>query len=237
MIIPIGIAFLACAVLYVCRHQAIRALEKPVNLLFHYFYYRDGEKTWTKTNWLGVPLMKLPLDMWRYNDILWETRPDLIVETGTFRGGSALYLANLCDLMGNGRIVTVDLSRQPEGVPEHPRIQYVLGSSTDAAIFDHVKRQIQPGERVMVILDSDHSCSHVRKELSLYAPLVTEGCYLVVEDTNVNGHPVSRSHGPGPMEAMRDFLSTPRGFQTDVALEERYKCTFFPGGWLKRTSA
>ena len=206
-------------------------------MLFHYFYYRDGESTWGKTRWMGVPLMKLPLDLWRYQDLLWETKPDVIVETGTNRGGSALFMANLCDLMGHGRIVTVDITTFPEGVPSHPRVSYIVGSSTDPDIVAQVKSHIRPGERVMVILDSDHARDHVRRELALYAPLVTKDCYLVVEDTNVNGHPVSRSHGPGPMEALNEYMARKSGFEMDRTLEERYKMTFYPQGWLKRVAA
>ncbi len=221
---------------YLLRHGILKAVRTPVFGLFHYFYYRDGSHTWSKTSWMGVPLLKLPLDLWRYQDVLWESKPDLIIETGTNKGGSALYLAQLCDLMGNGRIVTVDIAAPPQGVPSHPRIKYVIGSSTDKDIFSTIRAEVRPPERVMVILDSDHARDHVRGELALYAPLVTPGCYLVVEDTNVNGHPIYRSHGPGPMEALDEFWGTAMGkcFRIDSELEAKYEITFYPKGWLKR---
>jgi cephalosporin hydroxylase len=172
-----------------------------------------------------------------YHEVVWETLPDLIVETGTDRGGSALFFANLFDLMDTGgRVITVDIRRCPEGYPEHRRIQFITQSSTAPETVAMIRSQIRPTDRVMVILDSDHSESHVRKELDLYSPLVTPGCYLVVEDTNVNGHPVYRTHGPGPMEALVDFLASSCGreFEVDRARDEKYGFTFYPHGWLRR---
>jgi cephalosporin hydroxylase len=225
-------AILALLLAYRFRHSLVRLISEPVKLLFHYFYYRNS--TWGSTHWMGVPLLKLPLDLWRYHDILWETRPDVIIETGTNKGGSALYMAQLCDIIGKGRIVTVDIAHPPQGLPQHQRITYVLGSSTDRQTFDVITSHVTSGEKVMVILDSDHARDHVVRELELYAPLVSEGCYLVVEDTNVYGHPVSRSHGPGPMEALNEFQPMAKGFKTDEELENKYQMTFFPHGWLKR---
>jgi cephalosporin hydroxylase len=184
---------------------------------------------------MGVPIQKLPLDLWRYHDILWRTRPDVIVETGTNRGGSALFLAHLCDHIGSGRIITVDIVERPE-VPKHPRIAYIVGSSTDTQTFARVTGQLGPDERIMVVLDSDHSRDHVVRELELYSPLVSSDCYLIVEDTDVNGHPVSRSHGPGPMEALGVFPWKKAGFEYDDEIVRRYVMTFFPKGWLRRVS-
>lgn len=233
--IAIGALTSAAIAAYLARHRLARLLEHPTMLLFHYFYYRDGKDTWGATEWMGTPIQKLPLDLWRYHDILWKTRPDVIIECGTNRGGSALFFANLFDLLGKGRIVTIDIFDRPE-VPKHPRIAYVVGSSTDEKTYRAVSQSLAPGERVMVILDSDHARDHVRRELEMYSPLVSPGCYLVVEDTNVNGHPVSRSHGPGPMEALEDFPWREAGFERDEQIENKYKVTFHPQGWLKRVS-
>lgn len=223
-----------CLVLgYFSRHSLARWVRMPVQTLFHYYYYRDSLTTWSNTSWMGVPLLKLPLDLWIYQEILFDTRPDVIVETGTNKGGSALYFAHLFDLLGAGKVITVDVTPPPEGTPQHPRIEYLLGSSTDSGILKHIGSLILPGDRVMVVLDSDHSAPHVRKELDLYSPLVTPGCYLVVEDTNVNGHPVFRSHGPGPMEALEDFLTTNADFKSDLG-REKFAITFSPRGWLRR---
>jgi cephalosporin hydroxylase len=201
---------------------------------FHRRWYR-GPDTWESNSWLGVKTLKCPLDLWIYQEILFRTRPDLIVETGTARGGSAYYLAGICDLIGTGRIVTIDVGVSALR-PEHPRITYLTGSSTDPGIVAGVRDAVRPGERVMVLLDSDHSKQHVLEELRAYAPLVTEGNYLVVEDTNVNGHPVMPQHGPGPMEALEEFLGedAATGFIVDRDCE-RLLLTFNPSGFLLRT--
>lgn len=233
IVILIAAIVVGAGLIYVLRHQLAATLKKPVYVLFHYYYYRDSLTTWANTHWMGVSLLKTPMDLWTYQEILYETRPDLILEMGTNKGGSALFLANLCDILGQGRIISVDILQAPEGVPQHPRIEYMIGSSTDPKLVDEIRSRMEPGERIMVILDSDHSAAHVRKELSIYSPFVTPGCYLVVEDTNVNGHPVYRSHGPGPMEALQDFLSTTNDFSSDLA-REKFMITFSPRGWLKR---
>ena len=201
---------------------------------FHRRWYR-GPDTWRSTSWLGVRTLKCPFDLWIYQEILFQTRPDLIVETGTARGGSAYFLAGMCDLLGHGRILTIDVGVSDQR-PEHPRVTYLTGSSTDPEILATVRDAVGPGERVMVILDSDHSKRHVLAELQAFAPLVTEGNYLVVEDTNVNGHPVFPEHGPGPMEAVEEFLEEEAGagFAVDRACE-RLLLTFNPSGFLLRT--
>ena len=206
--------------------------ERRVVDAFHRLYYDRHETTWTSTSWLGTTVLKCPLDLWNYQEILAETRPDLIIETGTHVGGSALYMAGICDLIGNGRIVTVDIEDRPAR-PVHGRITYVEGSSTSAEVLDQVTAFVQDAERVMVILDSDHSREHVLRELELYAPLVSKGCYLVVEDTNVNGHPVVPGFGPGPMEALNEFLSGSNDFEVDRS-REKLMLTFNPSGYLLR---
>ena len=130
--------------------------------------------------------MKVPLDLWIYQEILYELKPAVIVEAGTNRGGSALFMAHLCGLLqGKGRIITVDHKKYP-GQPQHPRISYVVGSSIDQDIVAQVKSQIEPGEQVMVVLDSLHHKSHVDRELELYGDLVTPQSYLILEDTYLN---------------------------------------------------
>jgi len=110
---------------------------------------------------------------------------------------------------------------------------YLTGSSTDPQIVSTIRAQLSATDRVMVILDSDHAQAHVRAELDVYAPLVTSGCYLIVEDTNVNGHPVYPLHGPGPMEAVNDFLPAHPEFEVDRNCE-RFMLTFNPNGYLRR---
>lgn len=199
---------------------------------FHRLFYDTHDTTWKQTFWLGVTVRKCAFDLWTYQEILVDTRPDLIVETGTYLGGSAFYLAGICDLLGHGKIVTVDISAPP-GRPRHRRITYLQGSSTDPGIVVRVARRARTAKRVMVVLDSNHSRDHVLRELEAYGPLVTPGCYLVVEDTNVNGNPVLPDHGPGPMEAVEEFLATTDDFEVDRSRENRL-LTFNPGGYLKR---
>ena len=200
---------------------------------FHKVWY--DTRIWQNVTWQGVPLRKNPFDLWIHQEVIHDTRPDLIIETGTLFGGSALYFSHLLDIQGDGSIVTVDVEARP-GRAEHPRITYLTGSSTDPEIIERLARFASEAERVMVVLDSDHTEAHVREELRLLSPLVTVGNYLVVEDTNVNGHPVRPSFGPGPMEAVEGFLGSTKSFVRDIE-RERFLMTFNPSGWLRRIAA
>ena len=206
-------------------------LEAAIVRQFHRVYYHYGSKTWSNTYWLGTQTQKCPLDLWIYQEILYELRPEAIVETGTASGGSALYLAGICDLLGTGRIVTVDVVDRER--PRHERITYLAGSSTEPEIAAQVADLVGNTAPVLVILDSDHSRDHVREELRLYAPLVTSGSYLIVEDTNVNGHPVSPEFGPGPMEAVEEFLREDPEYSIDRE-REKFLLTFNPRGFLRK---
>lgn len=199
---------------------------------FHRWYYEDHKSTWDNTYWLGVPLEKCPLDLHVYQEILYETKPDVLIECGTFKGGSAYFFASMFDLLQHGRVITIDVKDYPKK-PQHPRITYLSGSSISPGVLEAVKASIQPGEKVMVSLDSDHHKEHVLKELEIYAPLVTLGNYLVVEDTNLNGHPIVPDFGPGPAEAVDEFLLHNRQFERDAS-REKFGLTFSPGGYLKR---
>lgn len=201
---------------------------------FHRLLYETAYSKGDPWNpkWLGFAALKCPFDLWIYQEILHEIRPDLVLETGTARGGSALFLASVLDLLGSGAVVSIDIVRRPEW-PAHPRITYLTGSSTSPAIMDQVRERVAAASRVLVILDSDHMKDHVLEELRLYSPLVTTGSYLIVEDTNINGHPVFPGFGPGPWEAVDEFLAGTRAFERDRA-RERFFVTFNPGGYLRR---
>jgi len=199
---------------------------------FHYLYYVNARTTWWDTWWLGHRTLKTPLDLWVYQEIIHELRPDLIIETGTARGGSALYLASICDLIGTGRVLTIDL-KDWLGRPVHDRIQYLLGSSTDTRTIEAVSEQADKAKTTLVILDSGHAADHVVEELELYAPFVSPGSYVIVEDTNLNGHPIKRSYGPGPMEAVNSYLKEHAEFSLDRS-REKFLFTFNPRGYLKR---
>jgi cephalosporin hydroxylase len=181
---------------------------------------------------MGTDVLKCPLDLWVYQELLHELRPDWIVETGTAYGGSAAYLASLCDLLGKGRVLTIDPVVRSER-PEHPRISYLRARSTDAEALAVVECAVAGAGCVLVVLDSDHSRDNVLAELRAYHRFVTTGSYLVVEDGNVGGHPVAREFGPGPSEAIRDFLAENDRFEVDREREKFY-LTFNPGGYLRR---
>jgi cephalosporin hydroxylase len=199
---------------------------------FHLLSFYGGALQ--QTYWLGVPLLKSPLDCWVYQELIHDLRPDLIIETGTDLGGSALFFASVCDLVDHGRVVSVDL--RPAARVTHPRITFLVGDSTSAEVLDDVRQAAAGAERVMVILDSDHHAAHVARELRAYREFVSLGSYLVVEDTNVNGHPVMPEHGPGPYEAVEEFLRQDSDFQVDKS-REKFLMTYFPNGFLKRVAA
>jgi len=200
--------------------------------LFHYLYYHETQRTWFNTYWMGLLVTKCPLDLWVYQELLFELRPDVIIECGTFHGGSAFYLASICDIIDHGRIYSVDI-REWRELPAHPRVEFIRGSSTSADIVDEVRNRIAPGEKVLVILDSDHTKDHVARELEAYAPLVTPGSYLILEDTNINGHPALESFGEGPMEALEEFLPRHPEYEVDESCE-KFFLTFNPRGYLRR---
>jgi cephalosporin hydroxylase len=213
------------------RDRARRLAARRAVRAFNRVYYESPD-TWPDTTWLGVPVQKAPTDLWSYQEIMHRVRPSLVVETGTRYGGSARYLGDLCRLLDRGRVVSIDVDPDAER-PPHPRVSYVVGSSTDPSVLERVRAEAAGEETVMVILDSDHSREHVLAELRGYADLVTPGSYLIVEDTNVNGNPVFPDHGPGPMEAVEAFLGEDARFAVDTR-PERLLLTFNPRGYLRR---
>lgn len=214
------------------KHRAQRRIDAEITKRFALMYHRDPPRTWWNTTWFGHRIWKLPADMWLYQQLIHRLRPDLIVETGTAEGGSALYMAHLLDVLDHGRLVTIDV--EPfDGRPQHPRVEYILGSSVDQDVLAPVLVAAAEAETVMVVLDSDHSRDHVLKELDLLSGAVTSGSYLIVEDGNVNGHPVLPEHGPGPTEALEVWLPGHPEFAHDPECD-RYFHTFNPGGYLRR---
>jgi len=207
---------------------------------FHDLFYsraasRDGLRSYF-VSWLGYELFKCPLDLWVYQEIISRERPAAIVETGTYKGGSALFLATICDLIGHGEVITIDIDGSLSSVrPRHPRITYLTGSSVDPRVFALVEKHIGGRSNVLVILDSDHSRDHVLSELRLYRRLVPPGGYVIVEDTNINGHPTYGEFGPGPWEAVDCFLSEDKDFYADRSCE-RFLLTMNPRGFLRRRS-
>ncbi len=198
---------------------------------FHKLYYYSYMLGKTPL-WLGVPTNKCPIDFWIYQEIIFEVKPDVIIECGTEYGGSAFFLASICDLVNNGMVITIDI-KDKEDRPQHKRIRWLHGSSISEEIVHQVRALVSGDDKVMVILDSDHRKDHVLKELIIYSKVVTKGSYIIVEDTNVNGHPVRPEYGPGPMEAVEEFLKENSDFSIDKNCE-RFYLTFNPRGYLRR---
>lgn len=195
---------------------------------FHKLYYYSPN-TMPKTYWFDVLTTKCPLDMWIYQEIIYKLKPEIILECGTAHGGSALYFASLLDLIGKGKVITIDINKCNVN---HKRIIKLIGSSTSEKIVDNVKKLIG-NKKALVILDSNHKKDHVLKELEIYSKFVPIRGYIVVEDTNINNHPVFPGWGPGPMEAVKEFLKKEKNFKIDKD-KEKFMLTFFPKGFLKR---
>lgn len=221
-------------VMALIQKRIIVSSEDEKNILknFHQLYYDSMDLTWRDTYWLGFNIYKCPLDCWIYQEIMFKVKPDIIIETGTFFGGSALYLASLCDILKNGEVITIDIAEQ-KGRPLHNRITYLTGSSISSEIINIVERKINKSHKVMVFLDSDHQKDHVLKEMIIYSKFVSEGSYLIVEDSNINDHPVYPDFGPGPMEAIDEFLKGNKNFIVDKKME-KFFLTFNPRGYLLR---
>lgn len=206
--------------------------KKEIIESFHNLYYLSSANWYNKTKWMGVNILKCPFDLWVYQEIITEIKPDLIIETGTYFGGTTLYLANLCDILGHGEILSIDINH-PKNLPKHKRITYLKGSSTSPGIRKKIKDLTKVIDKVLVILDSDHREPHVTKEIEFFHKIVTKGSYLIVEDSNINGHPTDPNYGPGPHEAIEKFLKKNKDFKTDKS-KEYLMLTFNPDGYLKR---
>lgn len=209
-----------------------KIIEKKAVNQFHKLYYSSKTRTWFNTFWLGVLSQKCPLDLWIYQEIIYELKPDIIIECGTANAGTALFLASICDLIGKGKVITIDV-RKTKKRPNHKRITYLIGSSISRKIIAKIKKLIKNYKKVMVILDSDHNKEHVLEEMKTYSKFVTRKSYLIVEDTNINGHPVRPDFGPGPMEAVKEFLKENQNLIIDKS-KEKFFLTFNPRGYLKK---
>jgi cephalosporin hydroxylase len=212
--------------------------EQRIADRFHELYYdkRVGpgqHRIWEQTKWMGYPVLKTPADLWNYQEILHEVKPDLVIETGTYASGTTLFLAHVMDIIGKEKIVSIDV-KELSVRASHPRISYLLGSSVDAAVVDAASKHRESVASCLVILDSDHSKEHVQRELALFSSFVSVGSYLIVEDSNVNGHPVYPTFGPGPYEAIEDFLRDDQSFEVDKS-REKFLVSWNPRGYLRKT--
>ncbi len=197
-------------------------------------------------DWLGVPMIQCPQDVVALQEIIWRTRPDVILEAGVAYGGSLVFLASMLRLLGNGgKVIGVDIEIKPENravIEGHflsSHIHLVEGSSTNPAVVDAVKQQIPAGSRVMVILDSDHTHAHVRAELECYAPCVTPDCYLVVMDSVIEDLPAELfagkrwGKGNNPKTALHDFIKVNKRFVIDSQIDGKLVMTVAPDGFLR----
>ena len=210
--------------------------ERHVVDQFHDLFYRLGQRGHhtNHVSWLGYSSLKCPLDLWIYQELICKLQPDFIVETGTASGGSALFLACMCDLIGHGEVITIDTDERPgEPRPSHPRLSYVIGSSIDQTVLARIRDALRGKSCGMVILDSDHRRDHVLAEMRAFADFIPVGGYMIVEDTNINGHPAYPDFGPGPMEAVDLFLAATDEFKIDASCE-RFLLTMNPRGFLRR---
>lgn len=202
-------------------------------------------------SWMGRPIIQLPEDMIRIQEVIFDLKPDVIVETGIAHGGSLVYYASLFKAMGTGRVVGIDVEIRPhnraaiEAHPLKPWITLIEGSSTDEATVAQVRAQIRPGEKVLVLLDSCHTYAHVMAELEAYAPLVSPGSYIVAMDGimgEVVGAPRTQPDWTwnNPTKAAADFVKKHPEFsvtEPSFAFNEgqiRDRVTYWPGAYLRR---
>lgn len=197
-------------------------------------------------DWLGLPIIQYPADVVAVQQLLWEVRPAVVVETGVARGGSLVLSASILQLLGgDGIVVGIDIDIRPRNrsaIEAHPlahRIRLVEGSSVDPNTMRTVVEHIGGRGPVVVLLDSNHTHDHVRAELKLYSPLVTAGSYLVVFDTLIEDMPAShypdRTWGPGdnPLTALHEFLAGNDRFEIDAVMDARLLVSVARNGYLR----
>lgn len=199
-------------------------------------------------SWMGRPIIAFPQDMIAMQEIIWEVKPDLIIETGVAHGGSIVFYASLLELIGNdGLVIGIDIDIRKHNrdlIEDHSmfkRIKLIEGSSVSADVVKQVADIVASKKKIMVCLDSNHTHVHVLEELNLYTPFVTNGSYCVVFDTVVEDMPADydwgiRPWGKGnnPKTAVWEFLKTHDDFEIDVAIQRKLLISVAPDGFLKR---
>jgi len=204
---------------------------------YHLWYYNTG--VWQQTTWMGVQTYKSPMDMWNYQEILYFLKPSVIIEFGTWKGGSALFFSSVMQQIGRPYVViSVDIteSRISEQTKSDPNIRLLTMSSAAPEVRQTLLalRHDYPGP-AFAILDSDHSKQHVLAEMTNLRDILVAGDYLVVEDSNINGHPVAKSFGPGPYEAIQEYFRMfPHDYEHDFDRERKFGFSFAPNGFLRR---
>lgn len=190
-----------------------------------------------RLKFLGVQACKSPMDLWVYQEIIYEVRPELIIECGTYAGGSALFFSSMLELNNiDGLVVSIDReARKP--LPKRSNLHFVSGDTLDYG-YEVADRFRANSDSCLVILDSDHRKAHVLEELNLYSKLVSLNSYLIVEDSDLNGHPTGdvsywRLGEEGPHEAVEEFLKSQDQFEIDKS-REKFLVTVCTDGFLKR---
>jgi cephalosporin hydroxylase len=203
-----------------------------------YFRWFYDSGVWKQMHYRGIRVLKLPTDLWNYQEIFTEHDIDWVLETGSRHGGSALYFADLLQLNdARGKVISIDVDRESNWVGEDPRIEFWIGDSASPEMVERIRARL-PADRgaLFTILDSDHAKQHVLREMEGFLPLMRKGDYLVVEDGCVNGHPVRPQFGPGPWEAIEEFTARhPQAFLPDRAREQKFGITAAPNGYLVKT--
>jgi cephalosporin hydroxylase len=204
---------------------------------YHLWYYR--QRVWDTTTWAGVKTLKSPSDMWNYQEILCALKPSLVVEFGTRFGGSALFFAAVMRQLGSRfKLLSVDIdgTTVSERTRRDPDIELLNASSLDPKVGTRIadlRREFRGP--MFVILDSHHSKDHVLGEMEMLRPLLVSGDYLIVEDSNLNGHPVFPSYGPGPFEAVDEYFQRySDDYRYDAAREAKFGFAFATRGFLIR---
>src|SRR5437773_9003688 len=197
-------------------------------------------------SWMGRPIIQYPQDMIAMQEIIWETKPDLIIETGIAHGGSLIYYASLLELIGKGEVLGVDIDIRDHNrkeIEKHPmfaRIKMIQGSSVSAETVAEVNKYISGKEKVLVCLDSNHTHEHVLNEIRMYSRFVTVGSYLVVFDTIEETMPDSYlpgrpwTKGNKPISAVREFLKSDDKFIVDTTIDNKLLISVAPGGYLRK---
>ncbi len=196
-------------------------------------------------SWMGRPIIQLPQDMMAMQELIWNIKPDLVIECGIAHGGSIIYYASLLELQGHGEVLGIDRDIRPhnrQAIESHPmfkRISMIEGSSVDLGVVEQV-RALAEGKKVILVLDSNHTHEHVLEELRLYAPLVSVGSYCVVMDTVVEDMPADafpdRPWGPGdnPKTAVWAYLEENGDFEIDQQMNDKLLISVAPDGYLRR---
>lgn len=190
------------------------------------------DRIMTKTTYFGVPALKSPTDFWVYQEIIHETKPDVIIEIGNNCGGGTLALAHLCDLLDKGKIIGIDIShaKVPDLVKNHPRITLIEGDACNS--FSIVSKLVSSSDRVLIIEDSAHTYSNTLNVLMCYSSLIKPGDYFIVED-GICHHGLDVGPDPGPYEAIEEFIRMKDEFEIDRD-RESFLITWNPKGFLRR---